>query len=103
MESSPATQPTPMATMWWHPPAWAERSDAGTKLGEPRLVGMKLALAMADQIGGEKQARRVDYVNTHGTSTPIGDVQELGAVKRVFEAAWRTRGVTNGAWEWAIL
>ena len=26
-------------------------------------------------------------MNTHGTSTPIGDVQELGAVKRVFEAA----------------
>ncbi|CAK9018089.1 3-oxoacyl-[acyl-carrier-protein] synthase 1 (3-oxoacyl-[acyl-carrier-protein] synthase I) (Beta-ketoacyl-ACP synthase I) (KAS I), partial [Durusdinium trenchii] len=43
---------------------------------------MKLALAMADQIGGEKE---VTYVNTHGTSTPIGDVQELGAVKRVFE------------------
>lgn len=28
---------------------------------------------------------QVTYVNTHGTSTPIGDVQELGAVKRVFE------------------
>lgn len=24
-------------------------------------------------------------MNTHGTSTPVGDVQELGAVKRVFE------------------
>lgn len=43
---------------------------------------MKIALAMADEIGGQKE---VDYVNTHGTSTPIGDVQELGAVKRVFE------------------
>jgi len=43
---------------------------------------MKLALEMANRIGGEKQ---VDYVNTHGTSTPVGDVQELGAVKRVFE------------------
>merc|ERR1712187_602359 len=42
---------------------------------------MKLAMAMADQIEGEK---KVDYVNTHGTSTPVGDVQELGAVKRVF-------------------
>merc|ERR1712072_1022669 len=42
---------------------------------------MKLAMAMADKIGGEK---KVDYVNTHGTSTPVGDVQELGAVKRVF-------------------
>lgn len=43
---------------------------------------MKLAMAMADEIGGE---RPVDYINTHGTSTPVGDVQELGAVKRVFE------------------
>lgn len=42
---------------------------------------MKIAMAMADEIGGEKP---IDYVNTHGTSTPVGDVQELGAVKRVF-------------------
>lgn len=44
---------------------------------------MKLALEMAKDIGGDKP---VDYVNTHGTSTPVGDVQELGAVKRVFDA-----------------
>nr|AQS99249.1 3-ketoacyl acyl carrier protein synthase I [Gambierdiscus excentricus] len=43
---------------------------------------MKLAMAMANNIGGEKP---IDYINTHGTSTPVGDVQELGAVKRVFE------------------
>ena len=42
---------------------------------------MKIAMAMADKIGGEKE---VGYVNTHGTSTPVGDVQELGAVNRVF-------------------
>lgn len=44
---------------------------------------MKLAIAMANKIGGE---RPIDYINTHGTSTPVGDVQELGAVKRVFDA-----------------
>ena len=27
----------------------------------------------------------VDYVNTHGTSTPVGDVKELEALKEVFE------------------
>jgi 3-oxoacyl-[acyl-carrier-protein] synthase-1 len=42
---------------------------------------MSLALDMANQIGGEKE---VDYVNTHGTSTPVGDVMELGAIKNVF-------------------
>ncbi len=26
----------------------------------------------------------VDYVNTHGTSTPVGDVKELGAIQQVF-------------------
>jgi len=26
----------------------------------------------------------VDYLNTHGTSTPVGDVKELGAIQNVF-------------------
>jgi len=26
----------------------------------------------------------VDYVNTHGTSTPVGDAKELGALREVF-------------------
>jgi len=63
---------------------YAANSD-GYDVVAPSGVGgercMKLAMAMADKIGGEKQ---VDYVNTHGTSTPVGDVQELAAVKRVF-------------------
>lgn len=27
---------------------------------------------------------RIDYLNTHGTSTPVGDVKELGAIQEVF-------------------
>jgi 3-oxoacyl-[acyl-carrier-protein] synthase-1 len=29
---------------------------------------------------------RIDYINAHGTSTPIGDIKELQAVKEVFGA-----------------
>ena len=27
---------------------------------------------------------KIDYLNTHGTSTPVGDVKELGAIKELF-------------------
>jgi 3-oxoacyl-[acyl-carrier-protein] synthase II len=33
------------------------------------------------------QASEIDYVNAHGTSTPMGDEIELGAVERVFGAS----------------
>merc|ERR1719199_1925727 len=48
--------------------------------GEGGQRCMKMAMEMADKLGGEKQ---VDYVNTHGTSTPVGDTMELGGIKKV--------------------
>jgi 3-oxoacyl-[acyl-carrier-protein] synthase-1 len=29
---------------------------------------------------------KVDYVNAHGTSTPVGDEREIGALREVFAA-----------------
>ena len=33
---------------------------------------------------GLEQLDKVDYINTHGTSTPVGDITELEAIKKVF-------------------
>src|SRR5690606_21205211 len=45
--------------------------------GEGAERCMRMALAQA---GG----RRIDYLNPHGTSTPVGDIKEMEAVRRVF-------------------
>jgi 3-oxoacyl-[acyl-carrier-protein] synthase-1 len=37
---------------------------------------MKMAL--------ETASGPMDYINTHGTSTPVGDMAELGAIRNVF-------------------
>jgi len=35
-------------------------------------------------MAGLKELEKVDYINAHGTSTPIGDITELQAIKEVF-------------------
>jgi len=64
---------------------YAANSD-GYDMVAPSGVGgercMKIAMDEADERGGKKE---VDYINTHGTSTPVGDLAELGAIKRRFE------------------
>ena len=37
----------------------------------------------------------IDYVNAHGTSTPVGDEIELGAVKRLFGSAIETVSMSS--------
>ena len=52
--------------------------------GEGAVRCMNLALKGYD---GNGFAQNVDYINTHGTSTPVGDIQELDAIKKVFADA----------------
>ena len=49
--------------------------------GEGAQRCMKLAL---DGFSGKGLEMPVDYINAHGTSTPVGDVKELEAVQTVF-------------------
>jgi 3-oxoacyl-[acyl-carrier-protein] synthase-1 len=46
--------------------------------GEGGERAMRLALRTLPE------GRRVSYINAHGTSTPVGDVGEVEAVRRVF-------------------
>ena len=45
--------------------------------GEGAVRCMRLAMAEAGD-------RTIDYLNPHGTSTPVGDSKEMGAVREVF-------------------
>ena len=52
----------------------------GYDMVQPSGEGAIRCMKMAIKNLGEK----VNYINAHGTSTPVGDVAELGAVKKVF-------------------
>lgn len=49
----------------------------------PEGEGARLAMQMALRTGG-LVPEDVDYLNMHGTSTPLGDIAETEAIKRVF-------------------
>ena len=54
----------------------------GYDMVAPSGEGAKRCMQEALNIIGKK----VDYINTHGTSTPVGDIAELNAIKSVFGA-----------------
>ena len=61
--------------------ATSDGYDMVAPSGEGAARCMQQALAGMDGKGLEGG---VDYINTHGTSTPVGDVAELRAMKEVF-------------------
>jgi len=56
--------------------ATSDGHDMVQPSGEGAVRCMNMALKNVD--------RPVDYINTHGTSTPVGDVKELAALREVF-------------------
>jgi len=59
--------------------ATSDGVDMVAPSGEGAVRCMRQALAALGNT-------RVDYINAHGTSTPVGDTVELGAVREVFGA-----------------
>jgi 3-oxoacyl-[acyl-carrier-protein] synthase I len=59
--------------------ATSDGHDMVAPSGEGAIRCMRQALSMS---GG----RRVDYLNPHGTATPVGDAKEVGAIRDVFGA-----------------
>jgi 3-oxoacyl-[acyl-carrier-protein] synthase-1 len=57
--------------------ATSDGHDMVAPSGEGAERSMRLALGNVD---------KVDYINTHGTSTPVGDVVEINAIKNVFSS-----------------
>jgi 3-oxoacyl-[acyl-carrier-protein] synthase-1 len=57
--------------------ATSDGYDMVAPSGEGAIRCMQLAMSTVDA--------PIDYINAHGTSTPVGDLAELGAVKKAFE------------------
>ncbi len=62
--------------------ATSDGYDMVAPSGEGAVRCMQLALQGHDG----KAIEKVDYINTHGTSTPVGDTKELEAIREVFGA-----------------
>ncbi|MBK4715895.1 MULTISPECIES: beta-ketoacyl-ACP synthase I [Tenebrionibacter/Tenebrionicola group] len=56
--------------------ATSDGADMVAPSGEGAVRCMKMAMDGVDT--------PIDYLNSHGTSTPVGDVKELGAIREVF-------------------
>jgi len=59
----------------------ADAHDMVAPSGEGAVRCMRLAMAGMD---GQGDVGRIDYLNPHGTGTPVGDLKEMGAVREVF-------------------
>ncbi|MFO0839866.1 MAG: beta-ketoacyl-ACP synthase II [Phycisphaerae bacterium] len=70
-------------------------ADAGDMV-QPDPVGRGAGRAMVAALAdAHLNPDQIDYINAHGTSTPLGDVAETKAIKAVFGAAARKLAVSS--------
>jgi 3-oxoacyl-[acyl-carrier-protein] synthase-1 len=73
-------------------------SDGKREMVVPSAEGAELCMRRALRHAGVAHGE-IDYINTHGTSTPVGDVSEINAIRRVFDdrhvAYSSTKGYTG--------
>lgn len=62
---------------------YAANSD-GADMVAPSGEGATRCVLMALEEAKQHGVDKIDYVNTHGTSTPAGDITELKAMERAF-------------------
>jgi len=62
--------------------ATSDGFDMVAPSGEGAVRCMRLAL---EGIDGKGVGHKVDYINPHGTGTPVGDLREIEAIRAVFD------------------
>lgn len=63
---------------------WGQASDGhNVAISHPEGTGLRMAIENALN-SADVTAEAVDYVNAHATSTPIGDLSEVRALKAIF-------------------
>ena len=67
------------ATIYAEIVGYGATSD-GHDMVQPSGEGAERCMMMA-----KKNIEKIDYINAHGTSTPVGDIAELKAIKKVFK------------------
>ncbi len=72
------------ANIWAIIEGAAATSD-GEDMVVPNRKGAVAAMELALQDAGVNR-ERIDYINLHGTSTPVGDIREIEAIRSVFGA-----------------
>ena len=70
-------------------------SDGSGEMVAPDSEGAELAIRRALRHSGVPR-EAIGYINTHGTSTPLGDISEVRAIRRVFDDALVPYGSTKG-------